>query len=218
MALNLESTDFLSHIDPPLQPATRDSLIALVHAELPLDYTTTPHPSLPEAYVPKFSPLIKAEHERLASGAPKPADAGIDLARYEALDAPPTRPDSDEKDPETIAAWRETLKRAYTSSTYVSGRVANLSLLEAYGRNAWLIGNSQLEQVLKDLEKELVDTRKGVDAMEEERRARQEDVRAEMNGLEEAWRTGIRGVVEVEVATEDLRAKVLEKRREAAVG
>lgn len=86
------------------------------------------------------------------------AGTGIDLARYEAsaLEAPErTSPHSDERDPELLVQWRQTLQRAYGLNTYLGGRLTNLSLLETYGKNAWLIGNSQLEDILKSLEADL---------------------------------------------------------------
>ena len=56
------------------------------------------------------------------------------------------------------------------------------------------------------------------DEVEEERRMKQDGVRGEMQGLEESWRRGVRGLVEVELATEGLRQDILAKRRAGAVG
>jgi len=85
--------------------------------------------------------------------------------------------------------------------------------LEKYGNNAWLIANSQVEDELRTLEKELAETKREVEAVEEERRARQEAVRGEVEGLDIAWREGVGRAIQVEVAAEGLRRQILEKRR-----
>jgi pre-mRNA-splicing factor SPF27 len=146
---------------------------------------------------------------------------GIDVSRYEAeaLEAPDrTTPHSDESRPELLQQWKETLQRAYSTSTYLSGRTTNLSLLETYGKNAWLIGNAQLEKILKDLETELVVRKRQVELLEQERLYEQEAAKGEMDALEQSWKRGIRGIVEVELATEGLRQEILERRRTGAGG
>jgi pre-mRNA-splicing factor SPF27 len=129
---------------------------------------------------------------------------------------PPNRtfPSSDEERPEFIQQWRETLRRAYASSTYLSGRNTSLALLETYGKNAWLVGNWQLETELKALETELAEAKKEAELLKDERRPRQEAVAAEMMVLQESWKKGISGLVEVQVATEQLRRDILDKRME----
>lgn len=140
---------------------------------------------------------------------------GIDLSRYEAPEAPST----DGKDQTQILSdWRETLQKAYTASAHLSTRHENLSLLEAHGKNAWLIGNHQLEEVLGRMEKELQEVKEATETLNKERRVRQETVKAEIDGLEDAWRRGISGIINVEIASENLRMKILEKRRHQARG
>ncbi|QDS72427.1 hypothetical protein FKW77_009181 [Venturia effusa] len=220
MPLILESTDFLAHIDAEIPAESRDAILAAVRAEHPAGYATALHPSIPASYSPKFSPLIEAEHERIAKGLPKPEGTGMDFSRYESLEPPPkTSPHSDEEKPEVLRQWRETLQRAYASSTYLSGRLTNLALLETYGKNAWLIGNSQLEEVLKGLERDLSMAKKELASVEEERRATQEDsVKGELAALEQSWKNGIRGIVEVQIATEGLKQEILERRRAGVSG
>jgi pre-mRNA-splicing factor SPF27 len=94
----------------------------------------------------------------------------------------------------------------------------NLSLLEIYGKNAWLIGNSQLEDILSGLEAELAETKHKAEEVDEQRRKKQDIVKGEMAGLEESWKSGVRGIVEVELATEGLRQEILARRRAGAVG
>ena len=57
------------------------------------------------------------------------------------------------------------------SSSYLSGRLTNLSLLEEFGKNAWLISNSQLEDILRDLEKELLEQKEAVENINKSRKA-----------------------------------------------
>lgn len=134
------------------------------------------------------------------------------------VEAPPnTTPTSDEDRPELLAQWRAALESAYTNSEYMGARLAQLGLLEKFGKNAWLISNSQLEDILKALEAQLVDLRKQQDEVEMVRRSQQERVAGEVATLEETWKTGVGRVLEVEVAVEVLKQQILERRRAGAV-
>ncbi|KAK4539445.1 hypothetical protein LTR36_010922 [Oleoguttula mirabilis] len=181
---------------------------ALIQAELPPEHATTLHSSIPAMRESSFSDLIEAEHARIGSGAIKEPGTGIDLSRYEALDAP-ERGDTD--------AWRSTLQQAYTSAEYLRGREANLGLLETYGKNAWLIGNSQLEDELRSLERDVEAAKLELEAIEQARRAAQSNVAGEMHGLEETWRSGVGRMIEAQAAGERLRQEILERRRQGAV-
>ena len=130
---------------------------------------------------------------------------GIDPSRYEAPDMP-----SGEADQET---WRSNLRQAYISSSYLSGRLANLSLLEEFGKNAWLISNSQLEDILRDLEKELVEQKELTENINKARKAAQEESKAELIGLEETWKRGVGKIIEVQMATDGIKREILDRRR-----
>ncbi len=149
---------------------------------------------------------MKQELDRKADNLP--IIGGIDLSRYEEPEGP-----SDDKN---IAAWKQSLRKAYSSSTYLSGRMSNLSLLEELGKNAWLIGNSQLEDILRQLEKELGELNAATESVNKSRKAAQEGSRGEIIGLEETWRRGIGRIIEVEVAVEETRKQILDKRRQQA--
>ncbi|KAF2138537.1 uncharacterized protein K452DRAFT_233864 [Aplosporella prunicola CBS 121167] len=208
MPLILESHDSLPYIDAALTPAAHAAASALIAADLdPAAATQALHPSIPASYAPRFSPALETEHARLAAAAPKEPGTGVDLARYEALDAPP---DND------AAAWRALLQRAYTSSAHLDARAANLALLERYGKNAWLVANSQLEDILRALEADLARAKLEVEAIETARRSAQGGVAAELGLLDEAWRNGVARVIETEAAAEGLRRQTLERQREMA--
>jgi pre-mRNA-splicing factor SPF27 len=204
------------HLDPAISEDVRKSIHAQIEAERPSDYESQLHPSIDASYTPTFPPSITQVHEQLAQGLPK--EQGIDLSRYEA-DAlePPARtfPTSDEDRPEILSQWRTTLNRAYTSSTYLTSRGTNLSLLETYGKNAWLVANWNNEAELKQLEAELGQTKTEMENLNAQRKARQDGAKAEMDVLEDAWKKSIRGIVEVQVATDGLRTDVLEARSKA---
>lgn len=201
-------------IDTPLDDATRARLIAQIQAERPTDHDSTLHPLVNASYTPSYPQSITLEHDRLAAGLPK--EQSIDLSRYEAPEAPSrTSPDSDEQKPEVLAEWRTALNRAYTSATYLSSRNTNLALLETYGKNAWLVSNWTSEGELKGLETELKAVTADAESLQAERNSRQEATAAELKVLEESWKKGISGLVEVQVATEDLMQQVLEARRTA---
>jgi pre-mRNA-splicing factor SPF27 len=201
------------HLDPAISDDARKSIKAQIEAERPSDYETQLHPSIDTSYVPTFPHSITQVHLQLDQGLPK--EQGIDLSRYEAdaLEPPPrTFPTSDEDRPEILAQWRTTLNRAYTSSTYLTSRGTNLSLLETYGKNAWLVGNWNNEAELRRLETELAQTKTETENLNAQRQTRQDGAKAEMDVLEDAWKKSIRGIVEVQVATDGLRTEVLEAR------
>jgi pre-mRNA-splicing factor SPF27 len=150
---------------------------ALIQAELPQDHQTTLHPSIPERTPIKFSELVQAEHDRLSSGAEK--EKGIDLSRYEAQDAPPT---NDTKQ------WRATLQQAYASSEYLESRQVNLSLLETYGKNAWLISNDQLEAILRAAERDVSQRKIELEDIDKSRRDAQAARKGELEALEQQWK------------------------------
>nr|POF01356.1 pre-mrna-splicing factor spf27 like [Quercus suber] len=192
----------LPYIDEQPSAHAIQAADALIQAELASEHATELHTSLPTRREPRFSELVSVEHDRISSGAPR--TGGIDLARYEADDAPA---DGD------TAAWKATLQRAYTSAEYLRSREVNLSLLERYGKNAWLIGNSQLEDLLRDLERELEGAKLELQEVEQARRTAQENTSGELRGLEEGWRNGVGRMLETQVAAEGLRQQILEKRR-----
>jgi pre-mRNA-splicing factor SPF27 len=213
MALLNSIHESLPYIDTEPTPSERAAAQALIAAELSQDATTQIHPSLPNLPPQHFSPLIETELLRIEAKQPLNT---IDRSRYEELVPPTTNPTSDETDPSTLNAWREALSKAYTSHTYLSGRSTNLALLEQFGKNSWLIGNSQLEHVLRGLEKELDGVKTDIDGVVIERKNAQEAVGAEIKGLEEGWKRGVGRVLETEVAAEQLRREILERRREGA--
>lgn len=169
------------------------------------------HPWIPEAPEPKFSQFMQQELARKAQGAP--LTGGIDLSRYEAPEAPTRASDTETPD---LDAWRQTLQRAYSSSSHLSKRHENLALLEEYGKNAWLIGNSQLEEILGSLEKELAETKEASEQVNKQRKITQEASQGELVNLEETWKNRLGAILEVEVASERLRIQRLDYMRQVA--
>lgn len=178
------------------------------------------HPALIPAaakYTPTFSDFISREHARLDDD-PASKLSGVDLKRYEDVDPPEnTTPTSDEDRPELLERWNRALKQAYTSSEYVQARLTQLGLLEKFGKNAWLVANSQLEDILKRIEAELADVRKQQEETDMARRAQQDNASGEIKTLEETWRKGVGRVLETEVAAEGLKQQIMDKRRAGAV-
>ncbi|CBY01308.1 similar to BCAS2 family protein [Plenodomus lingam JN3] len=198
--------------------AAAQSVIAAEIRSAGID-TSELHPALIPAakYTPTFSDFVEREHARLDDD-PSSKMSGIDLKRYEDLDAPDnTTPTTDQDRPELLEQWNKALKQAYTSSEYVQGRLTQLGLLEKFGKNAWLVGNSQLEDVLKGIEAELAQVREWQEQVEAYRRSQQEAVLGEIKTLEETWKKGVGRVLETEVAAEALKQQILDKRRAGAV-
>lgn len=205
MPLIQSTANALPYIDAAPPAEALAAADALVQAELATEDQSTLHRSIPSKYEPHFSALIEAEHVRIAAGQQK--EGGIDMSRYEALDAPAKG---------DLATWKATLQKAYASTEYLRGREINLGLLETYGKNAWLIGNSQLEDILKYLEKDLEALKLEQEAVEGQRKAVQGNVAGEMQSLEEGWRTGIGRMIEAQAAAERLKQEILERKRIAA--
>jgi pre-mRNA-splicing factor SPF27 len=197
-------------IDAPPTASAHARAQQLINAELPKEHSTTLHPWIPESPQTNFTPIMQQELERKATNAPL---TGIDLSRYEAPEAPVRASDTDAPD---LDAWRETLQKAYASSSHLSKRHENLALLEEFGKNAWLIGNSQLEEILGGLERELAETKEAAAEVNKERKIAQEASHGELVGLEETWKRGVGAILDVEVASEGLRMQILEHRRQVA--
>jgi pre-mRNA-splicing factor SPF27 len=209
MALTTAVHDSLPYIDPDPTSSERAAAQALIDAELETNTdpdTTTSHSSLPPLPPSNLSHLIEQELQRVSSSPREPLSA-IDLSRYEASPLPSS------SDADILTA----LRRAQTAQTYLRLREGNMELLDRFGRNAWLVGNSQTEEVLAAVEREVEERKREIDGVVVERRSVQEGVRGEVEGLAEGWRRGVGKVLETEVAAEGVRREVLERRRAGGV-
>lgn len=79
------------------------------------------------------------------------------------------------------------------------------------------MGNSQLEDVLRGLEKELVETKRRTEEVNRERKAAQEGGRVVMEGSEIAWREGVGRVVEVQLGTSEAEERWREGLRSQSI-
>ena len=93
---------------------------------------------------------------------------GVDLSRYETPSAP--------EDTTDLGAWENVLLTAYAASAHLGNRLTNLSLLSEFGKNAWLVHNSQLEDILKGLEEELMRLKTECEVVNKERKMAQKDI------------------------------------------
>ncbi|KAF4548723.1 Hypothetical protein D9617_25g060510 [Elsinoe fawcettii] len=203
MPLLQSSQDHLSLIDAPPSPTSLSSAKSLIANEL--SDLTIPHPSIPPQPSPTFSPAITSSLDLLSRGESLPK---IDLSRYEAPSAPSPSASKDK--------WNSALRSAYISTGYLSSRTENLSLLETFGRNAWLVGNSQLEDILRDLELEVKQAKEELERVEGERAQMQGAVKGELDELERTWRAQVGRLLEVQVAGERVREEAERRRREGA--
>lgn len=145
---------------------------------------------------------MTAELARVSKSTPL---APLDLARYEA--------------PSSSSAPEAALPSAAVSHSYLEARLANLALLDKWGRNAWLLGNHALEAELQALERELAATKREVDIVNLERQKRQGAVAAEVKTLDNTWQASVGRVLETEVAVEELKSRIREElTRRAAQG
>lgn len=214
MASISEMNDNLIHLDPEPTPTEREAIERLIQAEITPGSSGTLHPSIRarlESAYDSSQHAMKASLQNFAeTGQARKSDEGIDSTRYEEVAAP-----TDRNDP---AAWRDSIQAAYKLQSYLDGRTQNLEALDEYGKNAWLMGNFELENELRSLEKELKGAQKRVQEIDEERRVKQEGCAGEMEALGETWRGSLGRAIEAEVETEKLRKKILEVRRAKAGG
>ena len=217
MPLTLESTDYIPSVDAALDQDQLSSIRSLVQAYLPVDYRTRLHSAVDSSYEPAFPQSVLAEGERISAERARDPGSGIDLSRYEAeaLDGPAASDSNNDGDAGTPQReqWRAALTAAYSTSSHLGGRAANLALLETYGKNAWLVGNAQLEDVLRALERDIEGSRMGLELLDDERRARGTVAKTQLDGLEHEWKKAVGGGVDVKVAVEELRMGVLEAKR-----
>ncbi|KAJ5085390.1 hypothetical protein N7532_010161 [Penicillium argentinense] len=193
-------------VDPAPTDAARQNAQRLINAELAPDHISTLHPSIPAVPETKTSALLAQEIERKASG-------GIDLTRYEAPEAPTRVSDTDAPN---LAEWKDTLRKAYISASHLSKRHENLTLLEEGGKNAWLIGNMQLEDILRGLEKELAETKAEAEEVNRQRKIAQESSSGELESLQQTWWRSVTAAMQVEGAADSIRKQILDFRRQAA--
>ncbi len=173
----------------------------MINKELRAIKRTAPHPLLARAEESRFSELISKEIERVAAG--KKIKGGIDLTRYDAPETPSANAD--------VKAWRDILRQAYSASSYIAARQTNLQLLEEMGKNAWLISNSQLEELIKSLERELERLKRETESINKERKTTQETSQGEIAALDATWKEGIERLVKVQLATDGLRQEALKR-------
>ena len=193
-------------LDNAPNTSQREAAAKLLAADLPADASTQLHSEIALEYKPQFSALVQSSHDLIAaSEKPRGDGGGVDLGRYEEPSAPSTQSDA--------AAWQDAMRAAHISHAYLSERQLNLSLLERYGKNTWLIGNSQVEDLLRSANNELASIRAQIEQLKEERRLKQEAQRGEFEGLEETWRSTISRCIEAEIASEVLRRELLEEKR-----
>lgn len=192
----------LPYIDPEPTPEQRAAAEALIVAEQPSSDGTPADITLSPLREAHFSAFITQELERVAAKQPL---RSIDLARYEEQDELPSSASLEDR--------QGALSRAYTANNYLTSRYTHLSLLDSFGKNAWLVGNWQTEAELATLERELAETKRQIEIVNNGRRRAQEEVGGEMKGLEETWKKGVGRVLETEIAVEGLRRQVLEMRR-----
>lgn len=199
----------LPYVDPEPTPAERAAAEALIAAERAAVPDDPQHALLPPLAEPAFTPLLQAELDRIASNPSQPPPLkAIDLSRYEAPDLDPSTA--------SAAELEAALRQAYVSSTYLTARRQHLALLDSLGKNAWLVGNWQLDAELKALEAEVAASKREIDLVTIARRRLQDENGGEIRSLEETWKRGVGRVLETEVAAENVRREVLEARKIAS--
>ncbi|KAK1239721.1 hypothetical protein MKX07_001175 [Trichoderma sp. CBMAI-0711] len=213
MAIAPAYHESLPYIDPEPSPEALAAARALIASEQSTSTSTSSSSAaLPPLKEPSFSPAISAQLSRIQSS--QPPQPPLDLSRYEAQELPSSS--SSPPSEATAQATRRALQNAFISSSYLSSRAQNLALLDAHGRNAWLLSNYHLEAELRSLERDLAAAKRDIDLVNAARAARQTDVKAEMQTLEHNWREGVGRVLETEIAVQELREQIRHELRTRA--
>lgn len=201
MSLTPAIHESLPYIDnePTLQQ--RAAAQSLIDQELSQESGTRPesHPRLLNLHSCNLSPAMLSEMARIETKQPL---SSIDTKRYEALDSSdPT----EMQDSSSVQSLRDKLQQAYTSASYLTQRQTNLALLDKYGKNGWLVGNSQLEDLLRGLEKDLAREKGAIDSIVVERTTSQKNIEGELDSLDRTWKQSIGRILETEAAAEAIR-------------
>lgn len=184
------STNRSLNIDIDQEPTAAE--LAAASALIAAEQSTFEAPAATAAPEPSFSPAIAAELARVEAKQALPA---LPTSHYESQTLSPEDP-------------LPALQNTAVSSTYLTIRNANLAALNAAGKNAWLLSNYHTEGQLRELEAELAATKREIDIINASRAAKQNEVKGEMQGLEENWKRGVGKVLETEIAVEELRAQI----------
>ncbi|GJJ09587.1 hypothetical protein Clacol_003810 [Clathrus columnatus] len=133
-------------------------------------------------------PLLAAELKRVETHQPIPP---LDTVRYQ-LPAPGEN--------EQEEAWRKAVQNAKTQLEHQRIRQTNLSLLQAYGPNAWKIHNYIMEASTTRLEKTLEQLKEKTVEVNRERKNGQTLAGAQLTTLETKWTELISNVLQIELA------------------
>ncbi|KAI9159355.1 hypothetical protein H9P43_008695 [Blastocladiella emersonii ATCC 22665] len=149
-------------------PEVKSAVDALVEEELQRSGARKMHPDV--ARLPKIDlfadrPALAADLARVSTGAPVPADGGIDLSRYTSV--------PDVASLSTPADYSAAYDYLATLLEHQSNRVANLELLGVYGANAWLYHVHQADAAAKRAEAAAAVVRDEVTRMNVERKTEQ---------------------------------------------
>ena len=161
----------------------------------PRDYIShLPEPELKLAN----NPLLKAELERVQSGAPM---AKMDTARYAV--APPEGAAA--ADP---AAWKGAIGNAAAQLEHQTARGENLELLRDYGPAYYQEYHKYLEAVQQGMGAQRDDLKRKVDEINRERKAEQLGAGERLHGLDQKWKTLVFGNRQVEEACLAMEADI----------
>jgi hypothetical protein len=178
-----------SDYDAALTDEQQDQIDDLLNPLIPS--TNKEHPFVASlSRIPEPSPFWAAEYERISENKPL---TGINLQKYSLSDD---------------------VKTNLVAAEYLASRTDNLALLETYGTNAWLIGNSIQEHSLGVLETELAELKEEGIRVNRERKHAHLEAGGQIDKLDQRWRKALRGVLEVEIACAGLEEEIQAKKRQ----
>ncbi|GAB4818855.1 hypothetical protein N2152v2_005901 [Parachlorella kessleri] len=140
--------------------------------------------------------LIEEEGDEILENEMSRIDAGekmvgMDTKRYN-LDPPPPAKRND------YAAWRQALDNAYSQLEHQYNRLLNLELLLKFGPDTWRVQNDALAVSVKQLQEELVTTRRQIEGLN----------RRELAKLEEEYLGLVHKNMEIEAACRQIEREI----------
>lgn len=118
---------------------------------------------------------------------------GIDISRYTNLED---------------SQGNVNLLNAYTALEYTLGRKDNVALLDEFGRVQWLVGNDELDQIVKAVDRQLAASRTELEQINQNRKRKQVAVSDTLGYLEKRWKSLLGDVVDVGVKNAILEAEL----------
>jgi pre-mRNA-splicing factor SPF27 len=193
--------DALPYIDQGYdEPGVREAVYAMIEEETK-SYKPTKNylEHLPPLRLHDFeTDLIKAEMERMEER--KPLEQ-LNMKRYELPD-PPANKIND------LNAWSAAVDNSMSQLEHQSTRIANLTVMNKYGTEAWKTYNTVLNQTVTIAQKRVDELKKTVQEVNWQRKADQLNAGEKLKNLNDTWNGLVTKNFAIEQCCVDLETEI----------